>query len=137
MNPIRHGGKDTLIPPQFYPTIGGRLRYLSIMLPGRALIYELEQLLFEHHPDAEEISGKLDEYIIDSVSDKLDQGDSLHEEYEGIKQRYPEGSKERLNALLDMILGEVEEEIESIEPRAEMLREIEDELEKLTIYEEE
>ncbi len=107
------------------------------MIPGRALIYEIDQLLFDLHPDEGEISGKLDQCIIDTISDKLDRGEDLYEEYEDIKRTYKEGTKERLNAILDMIIGEVEEELRYIEPRIEMLREAEDELEKLHIYEEE
>ena len=105
------------------------------MLPGRELIYEIEKLLFDHHSDEGDISGRLDDYIIESISDQLDNPETLGEEYESIKREYPEGSKERLNAILDMISGEVESEISHIEPRLDTLEKIESELEKLYIYE--
>ena len=107
------------------------------MLPGRELIYEIEKLLFDHHPEEGDISGIFDDYIIDSISNQLNDDESLGGEYKEIKRQYPEGSKDRLNAILDMISGEVENEISHIEPKLETLNKIESELEKLYIYDDE
>ena len=100
------------------------------MLPGRELINEIEQTLSDLDADEWELSGKLEQYI-------LDNGDEFLTEWREIKHDYPGNTKEQLNLIFDVIQSEAYSESEKLQARVDFLDEINDELENLIDYDEE
>jgi len=102
------------------------------MLPGRELINEIERALDELDADEWELSATLEDYI-------LENGEELLEEWKDIQNGSlsEESKREKLNILFDSIQADVNSEIDRLESKLAKLNEIDDELEKLTEWEEE
>ena len=91
------------------------------MLPGRALVNEIEQLVFDLHQ--QEVPDALERYIVEILSDRLDPDYGLYEEFQRIKKEYPH-PQERLKAILEAISSEVFEEMSQLEERAALLADV-------------
>ena len=101
------------------------------MLPGRELINEIEQTLYDLDVLDWELSGSLEDYIIDN-------GEYLLKEWQDIKNNFAKKSKrEQLNLMLDVIQSEAYSEREELEARMSHLDKIDEELERLIEWEDE
>ena len=85
------------------------------MLPGRQLINEIENLLFDLDFDECELSSKLEQYILDHGEDFLD-------EWHDIQKNFKDKDKqEHLFLMFDTIQSEVYSELEEAEEKVEKL----------------
>ncbi len=94
------------------------------MLPGRQLISEIENLLFDLDVDEYELSSKLEQYI-------LDNGEFLLNEWHDIQKNFSDKDKrEHLFLMFDTIQSEVSPELEEAEEKVENLSSIDRELDR-------
>lgn len=101
------------------------------MLPGRELIDEIEQTLCDLEADEWELSGNLENYIIEH-------GDYFLDEWRAIKKNFSEKSaREQLFLMLDTIQTEANSDREKLQARVDILDEIDDELDNLIGFDEE
>jgi hypothetical protein len=79
------------------------------MLSGRELINEIEQMLSDLDADEWELSGALEQYI-------LDNGDDLLNEWQDIQRNFSDKSKRyQLDLMLDTIQSEVHSECNELQ----------------------
>ncbi len=94
------------------------------MLPGRQLISEIENLLFDLDVDECELSSKLEQYI-------LDHGEFLLNEWHDIQKNFSDKDKlEHLFLMFDTIQSEVSPELEEAEEKVKILSSIDRELDR-------
>ena len=94
------------------------------MLPGRQLISEIENLLFDLDLDEYELSSKLEQYI-------LDRGEFLLNEWHDIQKNFSDKDKrEHLFLIFDTIQSEVSPEIDEAEEKVKNLSSIDRELDR-------
>lgn len=95
------------------------------MLPGRQLIDEIENLLFDLDFKEYELSSKLEQYI-------LDHGDFFLNEWHDIQKNFSDKDKrEHLLLMFDTIQSEVSPELEEAEGKVKYLSSIDSELDRL------
>lgn len=94
------------------------------MLPGRQLISEIENLLFDLDVDEYELSLKLEQYI-------LDNGEFLLHEWHDIQKEFSDKDKrEHLFLMFDTIQSEISPELEEAEEKVKNLSSIDRELDR-------
>ena len=99
------------------------------MLPGRELIDEIERTLYDLDVLDWELSGSLEDYIINN-------GEYFLKEWQDIKKTFTDKNKrEQLNLILDVIQSEAYSEREELEARVSHLDKIDEELERLIQWE--
>lgn len=102
----------------------------NLMLPGRKLINEIEQTLSDLDTVDWQLSGKLEDYI-------LEHGDYFLDEWRDIKRSFSDKStRVQLSLILDVIQSEAYSEREKLQARVDILDEIDDELEDLIEFDE-
>lgn len=115
-------------------TINGTKNYgkeFKQMLPGRALINEIEEILDDIDADEWEFSTQLEDYI-------LERAEYFVSEWEEIKRDYADkGARERLRLMLDTIQSEAFSEREELAARVDCFDKIDTELENLIQWDEE
>lgn len=100
------------------------------MLSGRELINEIEKMLSDLDADEWELSGALEQYI-------LDNGDDLLNEWQDIQRNFSDKSKRyQLDLMLDAIQSEVHSECNELQARINLLDKIDEELDKLIEFDE-
>ncbi len=92
------------------------------MLPGRQLIGEIENILFDLDAPEYELSFKLEQYI-------LEQGSFFLKKWHAIKKNH-NNKQEQLNMIFDTIQSEVDLELEEAEEKTKYLRLIDRELDQ-------
>jgi len=94
------------------------------MLPGRQLINEIENLLFDLDFDECELSLKLEQYV-------LDNGDFLLSEWHDIQKEFSDKDKrEHLFLMFDTIQSKIYPELEEAEEKVKNLSSIDRELDR-------
>ncbi len=94
------------------------------MLPGRQLISEIENLLFDLDVDEYELSSKLEQYI-------LDHGEFLLNEWHDIQKSFSDKDKQKhLFLMFDTIQSEVSPDLEEAEEKVKNLSSIDRELDR-------
>ena len=100
------------------------IRERKLMLPGRQLISEIENLLFDLDVDEYELSLKLEQYI-------LDNGEFLLHEWHDIQKEFSDKDKrEHLFLMFDTIQSEISPELEEAEEKVKNLSSIDRELDR-------
>jgi hypothetical protein len=101
------------------------------MPSGRELIDEIEQALSDLDIDDWELSGNLEEFILEKCELFLS-------EWREVKRKFSEKSgREQLNLMLDLTQSEAYSEREKLQTRVDILDKIDLELEALVVFDDE